>query len=66
MNRIVEVMNSMPQHIHNAGHAGAAGAAWLSFLTDILPIVATVLSIMWFGLQIYAWVVNKSWKKKKK
>ncbi len=29
-----------------------------------LPPLATALSIIWFGMQMYAWLVNKNWKRK--
>lgn len=38
--------------------AGSAAASWLAPL-------ASIVAIVWGSLQIYAWFVNKNWRRKK-
>lgn len=65
MNKIIESVNQTPVGVKVGMDLGAVGLAWGSFFTDVLPVVATMLSVVWFTLQIYAWFVNKKWKKEK-
>jgi len=64
MNRIIETVNQTPTSLKAALDVGFVGLAWGSFFTEVMPLIATGLSVIWFSLQIYAWVVNKRWKKK--
>lgn len=34
----------------------------LGVLVQILPVAATLLSIFWLGLQIFAWFRRKAWQ----
>jgi hypothetical protein len=34
--------------------------SWMGYLTP----AATILTLIWVGLQIYTWVVNKNWQPK--
>jgi hypothetical protein len=48
----------MHDHIKHGLDATAAGAAFASFvgwLPGVLSIVASALSIIWLGIQIYEW-----------
>jgi len=38
------------------------GSALVSWITP----VAGVVAIVWGGMQIYSWIVNKDWKKKRR
>lgn len=64
MNRVIDTINNTPVGVKAGLDLGAVGLAWGSFFTETLPVVATGLSIVWFFLQIYTWVVNKRWRKK--
>jgi hypothetical protein len=39
----------------------AALAGWLG---PLLTLIATSFSIVWFAMQMWAWVVNKRWRRK--
>ena len=62
MNRIMDSINNTPIGVKAGMDVGALGLAWGSFFTDVLPVVATVLSVIWFSLQIYAYFSLKKWK----
>lgn len=51
-------MNEQTKHLVDTGAAlGIAGT-----LLGWLPMMAAALGIIWYGMQIYSWVVNKKWK----
>jgi len=64
MNKLIENINNTPLSLKVGIDVGAIGLAWGSFFIEALPVVASVLSIVWFILQIWTWVVNKRWKRK--
>lgn len=41
----------------------AVAAAWGTFANIIPPLVGLV-SLVWLGIQIFTWVINKGWRKK--
>jgi len=64
MSKIVEAMNHAPTAVKATVDVSAVGIAWFSLLTDHLPELASVLSIVWLSLQIYAFFSLKKWKHK--
>lgn len=55
----------MNQHAETARHvldAAAVGTTVLALL-DYAPKAAAVLSIIWLGIQIYAWAEKRWWRR---
>lgn len=46
------------------GIDAAAAAAVVGTLIGWLPAIAAALGIVWYGMLMYAWIVNKNWKPK--
>lgn len=56
--RVLEPIQQMAPQVQAAGNWGAVGAALMSFFGVIqgpLAVIASLLSICWLGLQIFAW-----------
>jgi len=66
MNKVIDTLNHTPVAAKVIIDAGAVGIAWVSVLTNHLPQLASLLSIFWLSLQIYAWFSTKRWKRVKK
>lgn len=64
MNKIIEGVNHAPVAAKAALDIGAVSLAWVSMLTDHLPQLASLLSVIWLSLQIYAFFATKRWKRK--
>lgn len=65
MNKVIETLNHTPVVVKVGADVGAMGIAGTAFFTDVMPAVAVTLSALWLCLQIYTWVVNKNWRRKK-
>jgi hypothetical protein len=55
-------MPSIPQQAQLPGDAvvyGGVIAVWLGYLPTVLAVVASVLSILWLGIQIFTWFRNR-------
>ena len=55
-------MLANPAHPVSLGGDVAAAALIPAAYFGILPPIAAGLTIIWIGLQILTWVVNKGWK----
>ena len=64
MNKVVDTINHAPHTLKHAMDASSAGIAGTAFFTDFMPAVAVTLSVIWLGIQVYTWVINKGWRKK--
>lgn len=52
-----------PSHDHVASAISAASV--LGVLSGWLPPLAALGAVIWYGILIYTWVVNKGWRPKK-
>ena len=64
MNKVLDSINHAPVAAKATLDVGAVSLAWVSMLTDHLPQLASLLSVIWLSLQIYAWFATKRWKRK--
>jgi hypothetical protein len=58
MSRIEQLQQHIPQSVQTGANWGSVGAALASFFGAIqgpLAAIASLLSICWLSLQIYAW-----------
>jgi len=62
MERITEQMGNAPHVAKIIADTGAVSVGIGSFFTDVIPVVASLLSIVWLSLQIFTWVAKKKWK----
>lgn len=42
-----------------------AVAAGAGVFVQVLPPVVGVFTLIWLGMQMYSWIVNKKWKREK-
>ena len=63
MNRVIDSLNQTPVGVKAGMDISAVGLAWGSLFIEALPVLASGLSVIWLGLQIYAFIVNKKWRK---
>jgi len=62
MERITAQMGNAPHVEKIIEDTGAVRVGIGSFFTDVIPVVASLLSIVWLSLQIFTWVAKKKWK----
>lgn len=63
MNKLIDAVNHLPVSTKVVADVSAVGFAWGAFFSEVIPAIAAVLSVVWFTLQIYAWIINKKWKR---
>ena len=61
---ICEQIEKLPSNIRYTGHTfsfSSFALAFMKWLPELITIVTGLLSITWFILNIYTWVINKRW-----
>ena len=63
-NFICDQMEKLPSGVRYTGHTfsfGSFAIGLMKWLPEAITIITGLLSITWFILNIYAWIINKRW-----
>lgn len=59
MSKVVETIKHAPASVKVVADTGAISVGLSSFFTDVVPAIASVLSVVWLLLQIYAYFSDR-------
>jgi len=61
--QVQRAIDHVPQGVINGANWTAAGTGLLGLFTSWVPVVASILSVVWLGLQIWLFFKKKPWRK---